>query len=110
METLELDAFACCDNLVKVEMPSTLKTICRGVFWECRKLKEICIPAGVTGIGEYAFFHCDSLTDVYNYSPEPQALAAIFNRRNINVHVPEASAEKYRNAHHWGDMNIIGDL
>ncbi|MBQ2299277.1 MAG: leucine-rich repeat protein [Bacteroidaceae bacterium] len=110
VETLELDAFACCDNLVKVEMPSTLKTICRGVFWECRKLKEICIPAGVTGIGEYTFFHCDSLTDVYNYSPEPQALAAIFNRRDINVHVPEASAEKYRNAHHWGDMNIIGDL
>ena len=70
---------------------------------------ELYAPKAET-IGEYAFFHCDSLTDVYNYSHEPQVLIAIFNRRDINVHVPEASAEKYRNAHHWGNMNIIGDL
>lgn len=110
VETLELDAFAECISLKSVKLPSTLKTINRGVFWKCRSLKEITIPAGVETIGEYAFFHCDSLKHVYNYSPEPQSLSVIFNRKGITIHVPAASAEKYRKAQHWKDQNIIGDL
>ncbi|MDO4737586.1 MAG: leucine-rich repeat protein [Bacteroidales bacterium] len=107
---LELDAFACCFNLTGVSMPSTLKEISRGVFWECKSLKEIDIPANVTTIGEYAFYRCDSLKDVYNYSIEPQTVSVIFNRKDINIHVPAASVDKYRKAHHWKEMNIIGDL
>lgn len=64
----------------------------------------------VVTIGEYAFFHCDSLKHVYNYSPEPQSLSVIFNRKDITIHVPAASAEKYHNAQHWKDMVIVGDL
>lgn len=110
VETLELDAFGECISLKYVKLPSTLKTINRGVFWKCRSLKEITIPAGVETIGEYAFFHCDSLKHVYNYSPEPQSLSVIFNRKGITIHVPAASAEEYRKAQHWKDQNIVGDL
>ena len=110
VETLELDAFAECISLKSVKLPSTLKTINRGVFWKCRSLKEITIPASVETIGEYVFFHCDSLKHVYNYSPEPQSLSVIFNRKGITIHVPAASAEKYRKAQHWKDMVIVGDL
>lgn len=110
VETLEMDAFACCHNLKSVQLPSTLKTIARGVFWDCPSLEEITIPAGVATIGEYAFFYCTALKHVYNHSPEPQPVSVIFKKPGITVHVPAASVEKYRNAHHWKEMNIVGDL
>lgn len=107
VETLGLDAFGECLRLQSVILPSTLRTISRGVFWKCKSLKEITIPASVETIGEYAFFHCDSLKHVYNYSTEPQPLSVIFNRKDITIHVPAASVEKYRKAQHWRDMNIV---
>ena len=110
VETLELDAFACCDSLKNISLPSTLKTISRGVFWECFSLEEIHIPASVKTIGEYSFYYCKSLKHVYNHSTEPQELTAIFNSKDITIHVPAASLEKYRKAHHWREMNIVGDL
>lgn len=110
VETLELDAFACCQNLRSVQLPSTLKTIARGVFWDCQSLEEITIPAEVSTIGEYAFFYCTGLKHVYNYAPEPQAVSVIFRQTDITIHVPATSVELYRNAHHWKNMNIIGDL
>ena len=110
VETLELDAFACCHNLRSVELPSSLRSIARGVFWDCPSLEEIRIPAGVGTIGEYAFFYCTSLKHVYNYAPEPQPVSVIFKTQDITVHVPAASVELYRGAPHWRDMNIVGDL
>lgn len=110
VETLELDAFANCTNLVNVELPSSLKTICRGVFWDCQSLQEISIPAGVNTIGEYAFFYCKNLRHVYNHSLEPQPLSVIFNHKDITLHVPAASVEKYRKAKHWKEFTIVGDL
>ncbi|MBR7171319.1 MAG: leucine-rich repeat protein, partial [Prevotella sp.] len=107
VETLGLDAFGECLRLQSVILPSTLRTISRGVFWKCKSLKKITIPASVETIGEYAFFHCDSLKHVYNYSTEPQPLSVIFNRKDITIHVPAASVEKYRKAQHWRDMNIV---
>lgn len=110
LESLGIDAFGECIELQFIELPSTLKNIDRGVFWRCTNLQKIEIPAGVESIGEYVFFHCDSLKDVYNYAVEPQPLSVIFNRKDIRVHVPQASVEKYRRAQHWRDMIIVGDL
>ena len=91
-------------------LPSTLKTISRGVFWNCFSLEEIHIPASVKTIGEYSFYYCKSLKHVYNHSTEPQELTAIFNSKDITIHVPAASLDKYRKAHHWREMNLVGDL
>lgn len=110
VESLGVDAFGGCRAMQRITLPSTLKTIRRGVFWKCCSLKEISIPAGVETIGEYAFFYCDSLQHVYNHSPEPQDVSAVFNRKDITIHVPAASVEKYRNAQHWKNLRIVGDL
>lgn len=110
VESLELDAFACCHKLTDVKLPASLSSISRGVFWDCPSLEEISIPAKVSSIGEYAFFHCTKLKHVYNYATEPQPVSTIFNRNDIIIHVPAASAEKYRNAYHWRNMIIVGDL
>lgn len=110
VESLGVDAFGGCRAMQRITLPSTLKTIRRGVFWKCYSLKEISIPAGVETIGEYAFFYCDSLKHVYNYSPVPQDVSAVFNRKDITIHVPAAAVEAYRNAPYWKNFRIEGDL
>ena len=110
VEELGLDCFAISDSLKEVSLPSTLKTIRRGVFWRCVSLKEITIPASVEEIGEYVFFDCDSLTDVYNYSPVPQRIPPIFNKKGITLHVPRGSEELYRQADNWNLAKVVGDI
>ena len=108
VKTLKLDAFAGCWNLKYVTLPSTLTTIERGVFYECTSLEEIVLPASVQYIGEYSFYHCDRLTDIYNYSPVPQpSLPIVQNASAVTLHVPQGSADLYRRARYWQDMNIV---
>lgn len=47
-------AFYYCDNLVKVNMPNTIKSIDRYAFSYCSKLKSITIPESVTRIDDTA--------------------------------------------------------
>ncbi|MBP3349591.1 MAG: leucine-rich repeat protein [Bacteroidaceae bacterium] len=108
VKTLKLDAFAGCWSLKYVTLPSTLTTIERGVFYECTSLEEITLPASVHAIGEYSFYHCDRLTDIYNYSPVPQpSLPIVQNASGVTLHVPQGSADLYRRARYWQDMNIV---
>ena len=108
VKTLKLDAFAGCWSLKYVTLPSTLTTIERGVFYECTSLEEITLPASVHTIGEYSFYHCDRLTDIYNYSPVPQpSLPIVQNASGVTLHVPQGSADLYRRARYWQDMNIV---
>lgn len=108
VKTLKLDAFAGCWSLKYVTLPSTLTTIERGVFYECTSLEEITLPASVQYIGEYSFYHCDRLTNIYNYSPVPQpSLPIVQNASGVTLHVPQGSADLYRRARYWQDMNIV---
>ncbi len=105
---IRLDAFGNCSELKEVDMPSTLTRIERGVFWNCESLQSIDIPAQVTLIGEYLFYGCDKLTDIYNFSVEPQVILPIHrNPAQITLHVPAESVDAYRNAPYWQDMNIV---
>ena len=107
-----VDAMAVLLGIVteKLTHISSLKSIARGVFWDCPSLEEVRIPAGVSAIGEYAFFYCTNLKHVYNYAHEPQPVSVIFKTQDITIHVPATSVEKYRNAQHWRNMMIVGDL
>lgn len=108
VKTLKLDAFTGCWSLKYVTLPSTLTTIERGVFYECTSLEEIVLPASVHTIGEYSFYHCDRLTDIYNYSPVPQpSLPIVQNALGVTLHVPQGSADLYRRARYWQEMNIV---
>lgn len=108
VKVLKLDAFTGCWSLKKVTLPSTLKVMERGIFYECRALKEIKIPASVEFIGNYCLYHCDSLTDIYNYRPTPQPPMPIVEfPSKVTLHVPAGSAELYREADYWNEMNIV---
>lgn len=56
-------AFAGCDDIVVVELPSTLRTIGKRAFRGCASLKRIRFPEGLREIGENAFA-CAGLTEV----------------------------------------------
>lgn len=108
VKVIGFDAFGLCGRLENVSLPQSLETIERGVFWKCKSLRKIDIPAGVKEIGTLAFHGCQSLTDVYNHSPMPQNVISIFDRTDINIHVPKDAVTSYRNSMAWRGCKIIG--
>lgn len=58
------DAFSDCDNIVTINLPSTIKNIAHSAFYWCKSLESVIIPDSVTNIGDYAFAYCDNLTNV----------------------------------------------
>ena len=64
---------------------------------------------GVTKIGDYAFWGCTSLTDLYMKSNVPPRITAIFKNYNIRIHVPKGSEHNYKNALFWKDNEIIAE-
>ena len=55
------EAFAFCDGLLSVTLPSTLKRIGKSAFQECVNLSKINLPQGIEEIGEAAFCNCLAL-------------------------------------------------
>jgi hypothetical protein len=61
VEKIDSYAFAHCDSLETVTLPSTLISI-DDSFSKCTNLKSVNIPSSVTEIDEDAFYMCDNLT------------------------------------------------
>lgn len=57
-------AFAECDRVTSITLPSKLTKISDGMFSECRELTSITLPTTVTSIGGGAFSECTNLTSV----------------------------------------------
>lgn len=55
-------AFGDCENLMKVDIPSSVIAIGDYAFFRCYRVENIIIPDTVTEIGECAFYGCDGLT------------------------------------------------
>ena len=54
-------AFACCDRLTSIDIPSSITSIGDKAFGACTGLTSIDIPSSVTSIGKGIFSSCDSL-------------------------------------------------
>lgn len=61
---IEECAFADCRNLVRVDIPGSVKVIKFGAFSGCTGLTSVVIPEGVEEIQEFTFKKCTALTDV----------------------------------------------
>jgi hypothetical protein len=79
-------------------------------FKFCADLTSITIPNSVTSIGDYAFYNCDGLKDVYCYPtevPETGSDAFMFvTRSNVTLHVPFFSLIKYKEHEVWGKFKF----
>ncbi len=54
-------AFADCNKMVELSLPSTLKTIGAGSFQVCSSLTQVKLPEGLKNIGANAFWSCSKL-------------------------------------------------
>lgn len=54
--------------LEHVELPSTLKEIKCGAFYECRNLGSVSLPNGLEKIGKGCFFSCDLKEIIFSKS------------------------------------------
>lgn len=103
---LRRDAFGATE-LDSIILPQSLRTIDRGVFWECKSLKSIKIPESVERIGDFVFWNCDSLTDVYVERTEPLRITNIFqNLKGVKLHVPEGAQDAYRKSEGWNVLEL----
>ena len=53
-----------CKNLETVRLPASMTAIGRSMFSGCESLRSITLPKGITEIGERAFAGCSSLTEL----------------------------------------------
>ena len=63
IETISTHAFADCDSVVTIYLPSTVKNI-SGAFCGMKNLRKVRIPPEMSIIGSAAFVLCTSLNDV----------------------------------------------
>lgn len=59
-----LPSFEGCTSLKKITIPSGVTTISAAAFRNCDSLKTVVMPNTVTKINNYAFYHCDKLRNV----------------------------------------------
>lgn len=74
-------------------------------------IKTVIIKDGVTSIGESAFSHCSSLTEVINLNTKPQEISnCVFdyvNLSNATLYVPAKSIEVYKAAGVWKNFGTV---
>ncbi len=58
------EAFAGCEELIRITLPASIQTIGVNAFSDCYSLASINLPAGITDIGQQAFENCSSLAEV----------------------------------------------
>lgn len=58
------DAFSGCENLQRVTIPKTVRSIGARAFGQCKNLSQVDLSEGLTYIGDNAFLQCKSLTEI----------------------------------------------
>ena len=64
LETIGDGAFACCNNLTSIALPSGLTSIGTSAFAVCMSLISITLPNSTTSIGKHAFSYCKCMTSI----------------------------------------------
>lgn len=132
VESIGTGAFARCNKLQSIELPTTLSSISDEMLDGCSALEWVTIPGTVTTIGKSAFRNCSSLWDLqlpgmlesvgenvisgcnglnsitlYAETP-PTALPASFTAKNYDVPLfvePEA-VDTYKNTPYWRGFSV----
>ena len=123
-------AFSNCENLVTLNLMSSVKEIGNYAFLECNKLTDFIIPESVTTIGDYAFYGCDGLKEItiprnttslgektFNecssleiidckpLTPPDGSKMFANNAENLIIYVSIGALSKYRNSENWMEYN-----
>lgn len=99
-------AFWSSANLADVTLPDGLKTIGLEAFCGCKAMTTIDLPAAVESIGQSAFSGCSALATVTCLAETPPTLGENAFRNcadDLQILVPSASVETYRQAAGWSN-------
>ena len=122
MKVIAVGAFATCEEMTSITIPTSVTTIKDGAFVECNGLTELYIPDSVTDIGKGAFMRCENLKEVRlsnNITTIPYELF-YFSEGLERVTIPEGvtsigdkaffGCESLRYMHIPESVTEIGDL
>ena len=80
-------------------------------FYDCRRLKSLTLPAGITKIGDCAFMNCSGLTSIYVYAEKvPKIGSYAFDEvdtKKCTVYVPMGTYDDYRHSDFVSFENIV---
>ena len=97
-------AFAYCNELTNVIIPSSVTSIGHSVFSECPELTNVDIGANVVSIGSAVFFNCSNLKSVSCRAAVPPLMGDnVFynNAADRIIYVPLQSVDKYKADTKW---------
>ena len=101
------------DDKEDYTVPKTVTTIDQGCFRYLNNLQRLTIPESVTSIGNYVFYGCKALTDVYCQASIPLRLGnyvfALTDLSQVTLHVPEGSRYAYSVSTGWNQFGTIVD-
>ena len=98
------------DNISTFVFGDSVTYIPAYLLKDFRRLESIVITAGVTEIGEYAFFECSGLTSITCEAITPPTLGSdvFYNvNKSIPLYVPAQSVDLYKAADQWKDFTNI---
>lgn len=92
VENIYHRCFACCSQLRRIGLPTTLKRIGKRAFYDCVSLKEMVVPESVYFIDQEMFMNCTALEHVVLPSQITEILCRMFcNCRSLRViQLPES--------------------
>ena len=95
-------------------IPDGVTSIGDYAFFSCRNLNEVFIPNSVTSIGNSSYSFCSSLTSVTVQWINPISMVSIdeqaflsVNVSNVNLYIPGGAYDLYAAAPVWKDFNIV---
>ena len=93
---IEEEAFARCEEIQKIELPSSLRKISWKAFEYCTALREIEIPANVCLIEEFAFSHCEMLENIWIWGSNTVLQKDAFIAcENFNIIAPNTDISEF---------------
>ena len=109
------NAFVNCLGLESVSMGPQVTAISEGAFNGCSELTSLQLGQHVDSISDWAFTSCSalaSITSLNTHAPVIGGDATFYEvDKSIPLHVPEGSADEYRNAYGWREFaNIVADI
>jgi hypothetical protein len=87
-------------------IPAGVTTIGEGAFFQCSGLTSVTISAGVTSIGDSVFYQCSGLASV-TVLRETEPLTTLgrsvflYGSNSLRIYVPAAKVDAYKALANW---------